>query len=547
MTDPGGRCEVSGSDEVVIGVDLGTTATKVIAYDVSGGSRASASESYPLEQPEPGAAVQDPDEIVAAVRGAVRKVVSDVGGARVAGISLSAAMHSLLGVGSDGAPVTPVITWADTRAAEQARRLRDEGLALPLHHRTGTPVHPMSPLVKLMWLRETQPGLHARAAHWVGIKEYLLSSWCGSFAVDHSVASATGMLALQTLDWDAEALDLAGVTREQLPEPVPTLTVLPGLGPDAARDLGLPTGTPIVIGASDGPLANLGLGAVHPGQVACSIGTSGALRVIVEDAAVDPGGGVFCYAFVPGRWVVGGAINNGGSVLAWAGDALAPDLGHDAQTELVALAEKAPAGASGLVMLPYLLGERAPHWSPVPLGAYVGLTRAHRREHLVRAALEGVCLQLGLVLASMRDAGIEIREVRATGGFARSPLWRQMLTDVLGLPVSFPAGHEGSSFGAALLGMKALGLVGSLDVAADLVRIDSTVQPDPEAVQVYDELRPVFAGLYDALVPTFTELRRLAPALAGDAVPAAHADHTSLGRGAGPGTPLRPGSLPSRP
>ena len=520
---------MSGSGDVVLGVDLGTTATKVIAYDVSGKGLASASEPYPMEQPEPGAAVQDPDEIVAAVRTAVRKVVGEIADRRVAGMSLSAAMHSLIGLGEDGALVTPAITWADTRAADQARRLRDEGLALPLHHRTGTPVHPMSPLVKLIWLRETQPDLHRRAARWVGIKEYLLGSWCESFVVDHSLASATGLLALQTLDWDPEALDLAGVTREQLPEPVPTLTVLPGLSPDAGRDLGLPSGTPVVIGASDGPLANLGLGAVHPGQVACSIGTSGALRVMVEDAAVDPGGGVFCYAFVPGRWVVGGAINNGGSVLAWAGDALAPDLGEDSAAALVALAEKAPAGAGGLLMLPYLLGERAPHWSPVPLGAYVGLTRAHRREHLVRAALEGVCLQLGLVLASMRDAGIEIREVRATGGFARSTLWRQMLADVLGLPVNFPAGHEGSSFGAALLGMQALGLVVSLDVAADLVRIETTVEPDAEALAVYDELRPVFARLFDALVPTFTELRRLAPELAGDDAPGAAQAPSPLG------------------
>jgi gluconokinase len=350
----------------------------------------------------------------------------------------------------------------------------------------------------------------------VGIKEYLLLQWCGSLAVDHAIASATGLLALETLDWDAQALDLAGVTPSRLPQPVPALTVLPGLRADVAVELGLPSGTPVVIGASDGPLANLGLGAVHPGQVACSIGTSGALRVMVEKAAVDPSGGVFCYAFVPGRWCVGGAINNGGSTLQWANDALAPDLGDHAQQDLVALAQTAPAGSAGLLMLPYLLGERAPQWSPLPLGAYVGLTRAHRREHLVRAALEGVCLQLALVLDSMRAAGIEIRDVRATGGFARSSLWRQILADVLGLAVGFPAGHEGSGFGAALLGMEALGLVGSLDVAADLVTIESNVDPRPEAVEVYAHLRPVFAGLFDALSPSFAELRRLGPLLSAE-------------------------------
>jgi gluconokinase len=505
---------MNGSDDVVVGVDIGTTATKVIAYDASGAARASASTDYPLRQPEPGAAVQEPHEVAAAVRGGVRAVVRQLDGVRVAGLSFSAAMHSLLGLDGDGNPLTPLITWADTRAAAQADRLRDEGRALELHKRTGTPVHPMSPLVKLMWLRESDPELHGRAARWVGIKEYVLGRWCGSDVVDHSVASATGMLALDTLDWDAEALDLAGVSRDRLPDPVPVTTVLSTLTKDVAADLGLPEGTPMVIGASDGPLANLGIGAVHPGQTACSIGTSAALRVIVEKPAVDENGGVFCYAFVPGRYVVGGALNNGGVVLDWLGHALAPELGEDSEGAMAELAAKAPAGSDGLLMLPYLLGERAPRWSSLPRGAYVGLTRAHRREHLTRAALEGVCLQLSLVMASMDAAGIEVRQLRATGGFARSSFWRQLLADVLGIPVNFPTSHEGSAFGAALLGMQALDLVPSIDVAADFVTIDSTLEPDPRTAELYRQLRPVFGNLFDALAPTFAELRRLAPVLA---------------------------------
>jgi gluconokinase len=268
----------------------------------------------------------------------------------------------------------------------------------------------------------------------------------------------------------------------------------------------------VVVGAGDGPLANLGLGAVDPGVAACSIGTSGALRVMVEKPAVDPLGGVFCYALTEDRWVVGGAINNGGIVLDWAGSALAPDVGTDPEA-LLELAGRVPAGCGGLIMLPYLLSERAPHWSALPRGAYIGLTREHRREHLIRAAIEGVCQQLALVLQSMRSAGNEVRSIRATGGFARSPLWRQILADTLGMDVQFPAGHEGSGFGAALLGMQALGLVDSIDVAAELVQIEDTVRPDASAAGVYASLRPVFAELYDALVPTYRSLRRLAPQL----------------------------------
>ena len=264
-------------------------------------------------------------------------------------------------------------------------------------------------------------------------------------------------------------------------------------------------GTPLVVGAGDGPLANLGVGAVRPGVAAVSIGTSGALRVVVEQPVTDPQGRVFCYELSDERWVVGGAINNGGVVLDWVADALAPDLGDHAQGELLELAGQVPAGSEGLVMLPYLLSERAPHWSAVPRGAYVGLMRHHGRGHLVRAAVEGVCQQLAVVLASVRDAGNEIREVRATGGFARSTLWRQMLTDALGTDVGFPESREGSAFGAALLGMQALGLVESIEVAADLVQIDEVCHPGPDAA-AYELQRPVFSALYDALEPAFRAL-----------------------------------------
>ncbi|MFC5924634.1 gluconokinase [Micromonospora vulcania] len=503
---------------VVIGVDIGTTSTKAVAYDTGGRQLASHSVGYPLNNPQPGYAEQDPQVILDAVLESVRTVVTELA-EPVAGLSFSSAMHSLIGLNPDGDPITPSVTWADSRSSRQAERLRAVPSGLALHRRTGTPVHPMAPLPKLLWFAEQEPALFEQVAHWVGIKDWVLLRLCDALVTDHSVASATGLLNIHELEWDGEALAMAGITEEQLPQLVGTTAVLPGLTPQAAAVTGLPQRTPVVVGAGDGPLANLGLGAVHPGMVACSIGTSGAMRVMVERPGVDPLGGVFCYALTEDRWVVGGAINNGGIVLKWAGDALAPDLGEHAHAELVALAAQAPVGSGGLIMLPYLLSERAPHWSALPRGAYVGLTHGHRREHLVRAALEGVCQQLALVLSSVRSAGNEVREIRAGGGFARSGLWRQMLADVLGLPVSFPAGHEGSSFGAALLGMQALGLIPSIDVAADLVRIEETVRPDPAAAATYASLLPLFAELYDALVPTFTSLRRLAPGLPPELAP----------------------------
>lgn len=496
----------------VIGVDIGTTSTKSVVYDAGGGALASHSIAYPLQQPTPGHAEQDPDEILRAALGTLREVTASVG-APVAGLSFSTAMHSLIGLDAEGMPLTPSVTWADSRASRQAERIRASAGGLALHRRTGTPIHPMSPLVKLVWFHEQEPGLCERIVHWVGIKDYVLLRLCGTLVTDHSTASATGLLSLSELAWDVEALHIASITADQLPELVSTTTVLGGITRAAANETGLASDIPVVVGAGDGPLANLGLGAVRPGVAACSIGTSGALRVMVDRPAIDPLGGVFCYALTEDRWAVGGAINNGGIVLDWAADALAPDLPEPSVEALLGLAAAAPTGSGGLVMLPYLLSERAPHWSSLPRGAYVGLTREHRRGHLVRAALEGVCQQLSLVLQSMRAAGIDVDEMRATGGFARSALWRQMLADSLGMPVHFPAGHEGSSFGAALLGMQALGLIDSIDIAADLVHIVETVRPDAAAAATYASLLPVFAELYEALVPTLISLRRLAPSL----------------------------------
>jgi gluconokinase len=492
---------------VVLGVDVGTTSAKAVAFDDRGRRLGSGEASYPLLEPAPGRAEQEPEAVLAAMVGAIRDAAAAAreGGAAVTALSLSAAMHALLALDADGRPLTPIVTWADTRAAAQAERLRAEHPEL--HDRTGTPLHPMAPLAKLVWFAEHEPETFAAARRWAGVKELALARLTGEWAVDQSMASGTGLLNLERLEYDAEALTAAHIGPEQLAPLVPTTERLV-LDAEAAAALGLQPGLPVIVGAGDGPLANLGVGAVRPGVAACSIGTSAALRLMVSRPAIDPHRRLFSYALTPGRWAVGGAINNGGVVLQWAGEALAPDLGRNPEKELVALAAQAPAGSEGLIMLPYLLSERAPHWSTIPRGAYVGLDRHHRRPHLVRAALEGVCQQLALVLASLRDAGNEVREVRATGGFARSALWRQMLADALGMPVGYPSGHEGSAFGAALLGMEALGVVESIDVAADLVAIDEVVEPDPAAAEIYAAQLPIFAELYDALAPAFRALRR---------------------------------------
>jgi gluconokinase len=480
------------AEDVVIGVDIGTTSAKAVAFTAGGEARASAHRTHDAGVEADAGVVAD------ATVAAAREAAAEAGeaGHRVAALAFSSAMHSLIALDGRGAPITPMLTWADARAAGQADRLRAEGGALALQQRTGTPVHPMSPLVKLRWFAEEEPDTAAAAAHWAGIKEYVLQRLTGELVVDHGMASGTGLWDLAGEDWDAEALDYAGVTPEQLPRPLPTTEALRPSA-DGARELGVPQDTPLVLGAGDGPLANLGLGAIRPGAVACSIGTSGAVRVVADTPRVDERGSVFCYVLAPGRYVTGGAVNNGGIVLDWLGDAIAPGLEPDA---LLEAAGRVPAGSDGVLFLPQLLGERAPRWAGDPRGAYLGLTTEHRREQLLRAGIEGVCLQLAVVLASLEQAGVEISEVRATGGFSRSPLWRGILAAAFGRPVGFAASPEGSALGAALLGMTAIGMLDSLDRAAELVAVTSTERPDPADAQVYARLLPVFEAAYDALL-----------------------------------------------
>lgn len=504
------------SEDVVVGIDIGTTSAKAVAFTVDGVARAaSGNVGYPLHSPAPGREEQDAGAVLDAALAATRECVAAAldAGCHIAGLSLSSAMHSLIGLDAGGEPVTPLVTWADARASELASSLRASDAGLALHRRTGTPIHPMSPLLKLRWFADCAPEVAARVAHWVGVKELVLLRLTGELVMDHGIASGSGLFDLRASDWDGEALEYARVDAGRLPRLVPTTEVL-RLGAAGAAAVGLPEGTPVVAGSGDGPLANLGLGAIRPGMVACSIGTSGALRVAADRPLVDPRGRVFCYVLAPGRYTVGGAVNNGGIVLEWLGQTVAPDIGPEDLDALLALAEEAPAGSDGLLFLPYLLGERAPHWRAGARGVWLGLTREHQRKHLLRSAIEGVCLQLALVLHAMEEAGARVDDIRATGGFSRSALWRQMLASAFGRPIGFAASREGSSLGAALLGMTALGMIDSLDRAAELVAVADTQEPDAAEADLYARLLPVFdatseaaSAQFDALAAVMSEPR----------------------------------------
>lgn len=501
-----------------VGVDIGTGSTRAIAYNEQGEVLAERSVGYPIRFPRRDRAEQDPEEIFDATLDCLGGVVQTVRktGDEVSGISFSAAMHSLLAVDERGDPLTPSTIYADNRATEQAKRILEDMEGADIHCRTGTPVHPMSPLAKLLWFREEDRATFEAAVRWISVKEYVFHRLFGEYVVDYSIASASGLFNLKTLSWEQKALNVAGISEEKLSRPVPTTHVVDGLDREYAERLGLDRMTPFVVGANDGVLANLGVGAIDPGVVACSIGTSGAVRSVVPEPQVDDGLRLFCYPLTEDKWVIGGPINNGGIALQWVVEELFPDLKGDNEEqggephELASqLVEDISPGSEGLIFLPYLTGERAPHWNADVRGVFFGLHLQHGRKHLLRAVIEGVTYQMYAVQQALEKVIGEPAEIRATGGFANSAIWRQIMADVFRQEIVFPESYESSCWGAALLGMKALGMVSSIDVAYEMSRISERHRPDTDAAEIYGALVPIFGRLYERLEPEFAEVSRL--------------------------------------
>ena len=503
---------------LMIGVDIGTTSTKAVIFTLDGKPVSHHTVEYPLLRPEPDAAEQDPEAIWQAVLETLKTSVTQcpLTTDDIVCVSFSAAMHSVIAVDAQDKLLTASITWADNRAARWAERIKAERDGDAIYRRTGTPIHPMSPLCKLAWLRETKPELFGRTARFIGIKEFVFHRLFGQYLVDHSIASATGLLNLEKLDWDEGALAVAGVRREQLSQLVPTTHQLQGLDARLARELGLATNTPFVIGANDGVLSNLGVNAIAPGEVAVTIGTSGAMRAVVDKPQTDPQGRTFCYALTQKHWVVGGPVNNGGIVFRWIRDEFAASevetakrLGIDPYEVLTRIAERVPAGSQGLLFHPFLAGERAPLWNANLRGSYFGLGLQHRKEHMIRAALEGVIFNLYSILPAVESLVGPSTSIKATGGFARSGLWRQMMADIFNREVVVPETFESSCLGAAVLGLYALGRIDALDAVGPMVGATHRHMPVVKNVEIYQQLMPIFLALPKALEAQYRQLAEL--------------------------------------
>ncbi|YCA43626.1 gluconokinase [Bacillus sp. JZ8] len=491
-------------EKYVLGVDIGTTSTKAVLFSPAGKVIEKHGVEYPLFSPTPATAEQDPEMIFAAVIESIKETVakSNVNAEDIVCVSFSSAMHSIVAVDKKGEPLTKCITWADNRSAHWAQKIMDEYNGHEIYLRTGTPVHPMAPLSKLLWLKEEHNELFSAVHKFVSIKEYVFYKLFHEYVVDYSIASATGMFNLRNLDWDEEALEVAGVTKDHLSKPVSTTYSLTGLDEKFAQETGLLASTPFVVGASDGVLSNLGVDAIDPGVVAVTIGTSGAIRAVTNKPVTDPKGRIFCYALTDDHWVIGGPVNNGGMIFRWVRDQLgeqeiqkAKELGKNSYDLLTEMASNVKAGAEGLIFHPYLAGERAPLWDANARGSFFGLGLHHKREHMVRAVLEGILFNLYTVLLALSELIGEPKKIKATGGFARSEVWRQMMADIFGQEVTVPESFESSCLGAALLGLYSIGEIDSLNAVSSMVGETHQHTPNEENAQTYQELSSIYIRL----------------------------------------------------
>ncbi len=441
-----------------IGIDIGTTSTKAVAFSGNGSIIARETIGYSILHPQPSYSEQDADEILEAVINSINKITNSIKNDTAILVSFSAAMHSIMAVDEEGNPLTNCIIWADNRAGEIAEHLRETTTGIDFYHKTGVPIHAMSPLCKLLWLKENRFDLFTTAAKFIGIKEYIFFRLFGKYIADTQMASATGLMNAHTLAWDNTILSYIGLKQEQLSVLVDA-TQKELLSPQNKyfndKRLKHLLKTPFIIGGSDGALANLGSGAITPNTMAISIGTSCAVRIAAEGVHTDAQMRTFCYHLYSGKYIIGGAGSNGAVVLQWLHDNIFQS--DEAYADFFEQAATIPAGCDGLVFIPYLLGERAPIWNSNAKGVFFGLDITHTRAHMVRAGMEAVIYHvysIGKILVEKNH----ITEIQATGGFTQNPLWLQMLCDMFNCTVVVSGAVESSAAGAVKIGMKALAI-----------------------------------------------------------------------------------------
>ncbi|HUQ44740.1 MAG TPA: xylulokinase [Candidatus Limnocylindria bacterium] len=489
----------------VLGIDVSTTATRAVLVDEAGSVVGIGVSEYSFDVPRPLWSEQEPALWWDGAIGAIRQVLAKTGvrGEDVAAIGLTGQMHGLVLLDAADRVLRPAILWNDQRTAHACDEVREAlGGSRRLMEITGNDAVTGLTAPKLVWVAHHEPEVWERTAHVLLPKDFVRLQLTGEHALDKADGAGTQLFDLAARDWSPEVMAALRIPPEWLPPTFEGPEVTGALTASAAAATGLRAGTSVVAGGGDQSANAVGTGALSPGTVALSLGTSGVVFAATTSALFDPDGRVhaFCHA-VPDRWHLMSVMLSAAGSLRWLRDTLAPGMAFD---DLVLPAADIPAGSEGVWFLPYLGGERSPHPDPLARGAFVGLTLAHDRRHMVRAVLEGVAFGLRDGLDLMVAAGMPPpTQVRASGGGIASPLWRQILADVLDAELATVNTTEGAAYGAAILATVAPGWFPTVDDAvAAFVTTTPVTAPGPDAAR-YRDAHQTYRELYPALTPFF--------------------------------------------
>ena len=501
---------MSSPKTALIGIDVGTTAVKAVAVDETGRLLAEADVEQPTSVPRPGWSEQRPEmwwrstkDAVLTVMAAVRRLPATV---EVRAIGLSGQMHSSVFLDDSGEVIRPALLWNDVRTTEQCRQMTAALSLNGLRRTVGNLALEGFTAPKLLWLRDNEPASYDRLRTLLLAKDYIRYRLTGELATEPSDAAGTVLFDVRRRRWSDEVLSALGISPDLLPTVVGSTDVSGVVTPSVAREIGLPPSTPVIGGGADNAAGAVGSGVVVPGRVQSSIGTSGALVTPVQRPRIDRRMRLhtFCHS-VPDLWYLMGVVLSAGNSLRWLRDILTEggEVSYDLLTNEAAAVTP---GSDGLLFLPYLTGERTPHNDSNARGVFFGLHLGHTRAHLVRAVMEGVTFALRDSLELMRPMVETIPQVRAIGGGARSPLWRQMQADIFGTPVLSLGDAGGPAYGAAIMAAVGAGVFDSIEEAADRwVSVTETTEPNVRNIPLYDELYQRYRTLYPSLKSQFAQ------------------------------------------
>ena len=497
------------SNTIFLGVDTSTTSSKALLIDESGEVIAVASSPHTLQIPHPLWSEQDPREWWEAVTASIRSVLekASIGSERIGAIGLTGQMHGLVLLDEAGVVLRPAILWNDQRTQPQCDEIHQRIGKERFIQITGNVALTGFTAPKILWVKQNEPELYARAKHVLLPKDYIRYQLTGRYAMDKADGAGTVLFDLQSRNWSHEILSALEIDPAWMPSTFEGPEFTGVVTEEVATITGLKAGTPVVAGGGDQAAQAVGVGAVEPGIVGLTVGTSGVVFATTPAAFIEPEGRLhaFCHA-VPDMWHFMGVMLSAAGSLQWYRDTIAPNMSFD---DLLREAQAIPAGSEGLQFLPYLSGERTPHPDPLARGAFIGLTLRHGRAHMTRALLEGVSFGLKDIFRLIQNAGLgEIREVRASGGGVKGALWRQILASVLNAELVTVNTTEGAAFGAALLAGVGAGAWQDVPSACNTtIKLSGSTLPNLDQVDVYERSYLLFDDLYPALKSSFAKIK----------------------------------------